>query len=376
MKIGILTLPLHTNYGGILQAFALQTYLNRQGHDVVVLDKEKAPNIRPWYLRPFLWSYHFVQKYFMHQNVEIFTENTLRRTYKEYLETSKYTQKFIETYIKTRVYRNLSDLHEQEFDAIVVGSDQVWRSKYQFGANMKDAFLNFTKGWRIKRISYAASFGVDEWEFSNKQTQECKESIKYFNAVSVREDSGVELCKQYLDYDAVHVLDPTMLLYKEDYIRLIEESCTQELMGDLLVYLIDETEEKKKILEKVSHRFSLTPFCVNSKVEDSSANIKERIQPPVEQWLRGFRDAKFIVTDSFHACVFSILFNKPFVVIGNKSRGLGRIYSLLNQFGLLHHLVLSADEWNPSENYTIPSNVYGKLNELRSLSKQFINSNL
>lgn len=376
MKIGILTLPLHTNYGGILQAYALQTYLEMQGHDVVVLDKEKTPNIRPWYIRPFLWSYHLVQKYIKHQDVEIFTERTLRRTYKEYLETSKYTQMFIDSHIKTRVYRSLADLREQEFDAIVVGSDQVWRAKYYFGSNMKDAFLNFTRGWRIKRVAYAASFGVDEWEYSSLQTRECKDSIKLFDAVSVREDSGVNLCRQYLDHDSVHVLDPTMLLSKDDYISLIKATQTQEPTGNLLVYFIDETDDKKEILEKISHRYSLTPFRVNSKVEDSSTSIKDRIQPPVEQWIRGFKDAEFVVTDSFHACVFSILFNKPFLVIGNKSRGLGRFYSLLNQFGLQHHLILSTDQWNPNESYTIPSNVYDKLDELRSISKQFINSNL
>lgn len=69
-------------------------------------------------------------------------------------------------------------------------------------------------------------------------------------------------------------------------------------------------------------------------MEDWSAPLAERIQPPVEQWLRGFMDAELVVTDSFHACVFSILFHKPFVVVGNKERGLARVKSLLKMFGL------------------------------------------
>lgn len=376
MRIGILTLPLHTNYGGLLQAFALQTYLERLGHDVVVLDKDKTPNIRPWYLRPALWTYHLIQKYVRHKNVEIFTESTLRRTYKEYLETSKYTQCFVREYLHTHIYRNLSDIGKNDFDAIVVGSDQVWRRKYFFGSNIKDAFLHFTKGWSIKRIAYAASFGTDEWEYSEQQTSECKESIRLFDAVSVREDSGVLLCHRYLDCDAHHVLDPTMLLEAEDYISLLEQSETSKTDGDLLVYLIDETDEKKELLSKIAQKYSLTPFRVNSHVEDNNAKLEDRIQPPVEQWLRGFKEAKFVVTDSFHACVFSILFHKPFVVIGNKSRGLVRFYSLLNLFGLQHHLVLSPEEWRTDVNYDIPATVYNILDEWRIKSKHFISLNL
>ncbi len=71
MKIGILTLPLHTNYGGLLQAYALQKYLTDIGHDVKILDADKHPNIRPWYIRPAIWGYHLIQRYVLHQEVEV-----------------------------------------------------------------------------------------------------------------------------------------------------------------------------------------------------------------------------------------------------------------------------------------------------------------
>lgn len=89
----------------------------------------------------------------------------------------------------------------------------------------------------------------------------------------------------------------------------------------------------------------MKPFAVNSKAEHAERMKKRQVQPSVEQFLRGFYDAKVIVTDSFHACVFSILFNKPFVVYGNKERGMTRFHSLLKLFGLEKQLICSLDEY-------------------------------
>lgn len=88
----------------------------------------------------------------------------------------------------------------------------------------------------------------------------------------------------------------------------------------------------------------MIPFYVNSKCDDKLCELKERIQPPVEMWLRGFYDAKFVFTDSFHACAFSINFNKPFLVYGNKERGMSRFVSLLSEFDLDNQLIDSYDE--------------------------------
>ncbi len=83
-------------------------------------------------------------------------------------------------------------------------------------------FLDFVKGQNVKRLSYAASFGTDKWEFTPQQTAICSPLAQKFDLVTVREGSGVKLCKDHLGVNAVHVLDPTMLLTKEDYISLIE----------------------------------------------------------------------------------------------------------------------------------------------------------
>lgn len=335
MKIGILTLPLHTNYGGILQAYALQTVLERMGHEVVVID---TPNVKP---NPSLFTLSKrVVKRLLGKRVGVFSERYHNTTYPI---ISQYTQPFIDKYIHRKVVNSPEELQESDFDAIVVGSDQIWRPKYY--GKIENAYLAFAKGWHIKRIAYAASFGTDEWEYTEEQTKECGELLKKFDTVSVREASGVQLCKEHFGVEAKHVLDPTMLLTKEDYIRLIEAAGTPKSKGSLLNYILDETPEKCALIEKIAKGKNLKPFRVNSRVEDHTAPLEERIQPPVEQWLRGFYDAEFVVTDSFHACVFSILFGKPFIVVGNKVRGMARFESLLKMCGLEDRLILNINEY-------------------------------
>ncbi len=336
MKIGILTLPLHTNYGGILQAYALQTVLERIGHEVVVID---TPNVKS---APSLFTLaKRLVKRLLGYRVGVFSEWKHNRVYPI---ISQHTQPFVDKYIHRRVVNSPNELRANEFDAIIVGSDQVWRPKYY--GKIEDAYLAFAKGWHIKRIAYAASFGTDDWEYTPEQTKTCGELLRMFDAVSVREASGVQLCKEHFGVEAQHVLDPTMLLAKEDYIRLVETADVPKSKGTLLNYILDDSPEKRALIEWVAKEKGLVPFRVNSRIEDHAAPLEERIQPPVEQWLRGFYDAEFVVTDSFHACVFSILFGKPFVVVGNKERGMARFESLLKMFGLEDRLVSSVEDYN------------------------------
>ena len=141
------------------------------------------------------------------------------------------------------------------------------------------------------------------------------------------------------------VLDPTLLIKKEDYIQLFEKNKVSESKGNLLVYILDEIPEKSELINKIAEEKKLIPFKVNSKVGKGGLSLPEYIQPTVEEWIRGFYDAEFVVTDSFHACVFSILFNKPFIVYGNENRGLSRFTSVLNIFGLEERLLKNLSEY-------------------------------
>lgn len=341
MKIGILTLPLHINYGGILQSYALQTVLERMEHEVYVIEKEKQPLTLHKYKMLLTYGKR-IAKNIIGEKVPIFFEQKYN---KEQPIIRQNTDKFINKYIHIVKYKNFCDIKESEYNAIVVGSDQVWRPRYFRVDKIENTFLEFAENWNIKRIAYATSFGTDEWEYSTKQTSRCSELLKKFDAVSVREDSGVKLCKEHFGVEAQHVLDPTMLLEKEDYIKLLEANNTPKSKGNLLCYFLDETDEKKELIKRVAEEKGLTPFNVKSKSDDINSPISDRIQPPLEQWLRGFYDAEFVVTDSFHACVFSIIFNKPFIIYGNKRRGLSRFASLLNMFNLKDLLITDISEY-------------------------------
>lgn len=336
MRIGILTLPLHTNYGGILQAYALQTVLETMGHEVKVISRNINYKLPLW-KTPFVYSKRIIKNILGHKTPLFYEQKLI----KEHPIIRQNTDRFIQQYIHTLNVDNYTDLREEDFDAIVVGSDQVWRPKY-FG-RIEDAYLNFAKTWNIKRIAYAASFGTDQWEYTVRKTKKCSKLVKQFDAVSVREISGIDLCRDYFGINVENVLDPTMLLSKDDYIQLFNISKTPKSNGNLLSYILDETSEKQLLIGKVAEKNGLIPFRVNSKVENMSARLEERIQPPVEQWIRGFYDAEFIVTDSFHACVFAIIFNKPFLVVGNQKRGLSRILSLLTMFKLEDRMINSFD---------------------------------
>ncbi len=353
MRIAILTLPLHTNYGGILQAFALQTVLERMGHEVVVVDLDQTLRRGAW-VQTKEWAKYAVKRYLLRREA-FFMSDRQRNLERE--EREQHTRAFVRRHIHTCMVRNLTRDFPLDVDAIVVGSDQVWRKPYfcdMYGCGIENAFLAFTEGRDMKRIAYAASFGTDDWEYDEEEMARCRKALARFDAVGVREASAVDLCARQLGRnDACHVLDPTMLLTKEDYVGLLrgerlevigerderlevigERDERLEVIGErgergkMMCYILDNSSDKQQLVERLARERGLTPFYANSKTEDFKASRQERIQPPVEQWLRGFMDAELVVTDSFHACVFAIIFGKPYIAVGNKERGMARFASL------------------------------------------------
>lgn len=344
MKIGILTQPLRTNYGGLLQNYALQQVLIRAGHEVETLDQQD---------RRVGWLHAQLFRIKMHL-LHLLSPARYRRpryspSSKEAAIIQRNTNHFIECYIKRTPSIHAADgfralAEAKQYDAYVVGSDQCWRPCYnQFLSAM---FLDFDRRPDIKRVAYAASFGTDRWELTPEQTQMAAPLAQKFDAVTVREDSGVGLCKDHLGVEAVHVLDPTMLLTKEDYIRLIEQEHEPKSAGTLFNYILDPDEKKSAFIKDVAIKYGLTPFQVLPKCQTETRtkeDIKHRIEdcvfPGVTAWLRAFMDAEMTIVDSFHGMVFSILFNKPFWVIGNAHRGMSRFTSLLKVFHLEDRLL-------------------------------------
>ena len=375
MKIGILTLPLHINYGGILQAYALQTVLERMGHEVVVFQKEDRPSFKlPLWKYPFVYGKRIVKKLIIDRRIPIFEEQKNKR---EYPIIRQNTKIFIRKYIHTLVVDSLHEIDLHTFDAIVVGSDQIWRPKYVktlWQTNIQDAFLTFTKQWQGKRIAYAASFGTDDWECSEGDTEECRKLIQYFDAVSLRETQGREMCIKCLGVIPELVLDPTLLLKKDDYCKLIKNSGIKNKY--VFNYILDESEEITDLLNLVAASKKLELRNIRIKSTDKNAPIAERIIPPVEDWLEGICHAEFVVTDSFHGCVFSIIFRKPFVAIANKRRGSSRFQSLFGMLGLEDHLIMDVKDYHPGKSYGLAPNVMKKLKSLQNFSIDFLRTNL
>ena len=117
-----------------------------------------------------------------------------------------------------------------------------------------------------------------------------------------------------------------------DYEKLIEDVDTKPSGGQIFVHVLDKDPDKYRLVDKIAQINNWKSFEVNCKVDEHEFNVPVnlRIQPPIEQWLRAFKEAEFIVTDSFHAMVFSIIYNKPFLVYANTSRGAARFISLLS----------------------------------------------
>lgn len=373
MKIAILTLSLYANYGGNLQAYALLTALKEMGHDAWYLNRERH-RVPSWRV-PVVLAKRMFKKFVLGGKVKLRSGLFNQR---ERAIVAKHSREFIGTYIQPQTPEFLSTASlvkgfgKLDFDAVIVGSDQVWRQRF-VKENLTDYFLGFLapSDSTTKRISYAASFGTSEWEYSDQETKECRALIQRFDAVSVRESSGVELCEQKFGRQAEHVIDPTMLLTASHYTALIPNP--GERFNGILVYILDLDDEKKKVIDAVAEKLGLPVFQVNGNAADRSAPPHLRVAPPVEEWLRGFRDAQFVITDSFHGSVFSIIFNKPFLAYGNPTRGMARFSSLLDMFGLGERLISSSADLN-DDHFSSPDweRVNARLSEEQQHAKSFL----
>lgn len=321
MKIGIITQPFHSNYGGILQNYALQQVLMRMEHEVWTIDYRRF-NWIDWFDSAWRIVAHKVLGHDVHfaniPPVFKLREMPLRRFVDKYISLTKPRIKYLNSKI----------IKKYAFDAIVVGSDQVWRPCYNY--NVADCFLRFAAGCSVRRLAYAASFGTKEWEFTDAQSVECAQLAKRFDGISVREKSGVELCKKHLGVDAVHVLDPTLLLHAVDYVELCKDIPKRESF--VFAYILDKSDEKLKQIKDFAKRKGIDYLI-------KSADFTVGLDDTVELWLSYFRDAAFVITDSFHGTAFSINFNKDFYVFGNAERGNSRFDSLLGQLGLESRMI-------------------------------------
>lgn len=313
MKIGIITQPLLANYGGILQNYALQEVLRRMGHIPITID---------YTLRNSLW------RCFRHRLRHLLSGAKGEAPGLLRLRSQKINH-FVERNIalSERVDRYDPSLVDRYgFEALLVGSDQVWRPKYN--RYLEDMFLQFAQHKVVRRVAYAASFGVDRWEFTPAQTKRCRALAQAFNAITVREASGIGLCREKLGVEAEQVLDPTLLLQAKDYERLLPHSAPDN-EPYLAAYLLGHDQKRRTLCDKIARQRGL-------KVRYFGADAQASLS--VEEWLTTLFGASMVITDSFHGTVFSILGHREFLTLGHRGRGLSRLHSLLRMVGLEERL--------------------------------------
>lgn len=380
-RVGLLTLPLLTNYGGILQAAALYQYLTALGMEVVFLEralrKSRAHGVGlalVGLVPSALLSSRSVKEGDA-EDRSLHTRLKRLRRVKDHLPKIRAQRPFIHRFIPRRsgpLYSSQEMRHavsEFGLEAVIVGSDQVWRPDYLLEGALSDYFLGFAEGTPARRVSYAASFGHGAWRFPDR-TAEVSRLLSGFSAVSVREASGVEICRDVFGRgDAVQVLDPTLIVDPAFYDRLADAPTVKS--GKVLVeYILDFDLGNPTIGNEVAASLWDDTYSVRSLILDS-----ERSPLGIGGWVRAFMDADFIMTDSFHGMVFSILFKKNFIVIVNHKRGADRFTSLAGLFGLEDRLIDGTSRSQALEIAARPidyDSVSARLDTLRERSRAFL----
>ena len=364
MNIAAINLPYDNNYGGNLQRFAMIKTLQKLGHEAPLVDLRfnLRPNLlclAPRVIKRILW------RIFGSHNA-ILPE---WRNYKNYIKLIESTKPFYDKYIPhTYSVKRLGDFKDyNKFDIILTGSDQVWRKNIAHG-HLYNLFMDFLPdNPNQKRIAYGVSLGTDKNELTDSDIAYLSKYYKKFDAVSVREASALDLFEKdgWTSPKASLVLDPTLLLTADEYISLMPKEANHI---ELFCYILDNNDAKQAFLHRQSteQRFTATLSGI-----DGYSNLS------VGQWLSNFYNATSVITDSFHGMVFSIIFHKPFIVIGNEMRGIERFTNLLSALGLSDRLVKKQD-LDRQQNFRDIDwyNVDHKLSNLTNDSIAFLTENI
>lgn len=343
MKIGIITICKVNNYGAELQAFATQKKLEQMGFKAEIIDYiyyknwrfKDTPKSAPFIALNLKGKTMYWIKYrFINRLVEIVLptiSSSNRKRRKNYLDFFK-LEKFSPSYYSMdELYANYP-----KYDVYVVGSDQVWNPSAS--SSIEPYFLTFSpKG--SKKISYASSFGVSE--INPALQNRYRELLNNIDFISVREKSGVDLVRQLTGKVAKHVVDPTLLLNKEQwspFMKSIESIASKYI----LIYELLPSEHLVRLARKFADKLQIPIYCLCKRGyaithHQGTSNLVEA-GPSEFIWL--IAHATYVITNSFHGTAFSVNFGTPFYSVLNKQRkNNSRITSLLSSIGLENRII-------------------------------------
>lgn len=346
MKVSILTYHWEDNYGATMQAYATYKVIQELGHTPEFID--------------------------------------LRLPYKPTLKSrivfglkrwrfNRFRKRFFKNLSK-KTYWSVDELRKDppESDCYLVGSDQTWNP--QIAKSLLPAFFLDFGDENVRRVTYATSIGLNEWEDSSYiSNSEIKKALKRFSRILLREDSGIRIAKESFDVNAIQVIDPVLLFpsYPEltGDISYSSEVITYKLINDDGFYSMAKEIADSMSLPIRSIGSVRTPSGYNSSYPES-----------VENWIKRIAGASLVLTDSFHGTVLSILYHRPFIVYTAKPKRMTRIMSLLTQLGLSDR-ILTKENTLLDFKYLVSSpidwqQVDEKLLKLRSRSLELLTHSL
>lgn len=366
MKIGILTYHRAENYGALLQAYALRTYLQSQGHDVLFVDY--WPDYHVNYFRVFSWdrfkcaNWKGKIMYLLEAAIWLKPKRTRR----------KQLQRFIydQLGLTVKPLYNEKTKKTEHYDVVVYGSDQIWRKQNMGGVGFDDWYFGAENVVADKKIVYAGSMGTVKT--SEKDDAYVKKMMQNFEHVSVRE-ADLDLYLKGLGVTSQQVIDPVFLLSKEEWEAAADKK--HEKGKYILFYNLLNRLESVRFAESLSKETGLPIMELNKKMSFKHLGKRYISGASVEEFLRLVHDAEYVVSNSFHGVAFSLIFQKQFFAVGFGERG-NRVKSLLNSIGLNERYVEDMSVFPMSVLTINYFDVQGKLDSLINISKNYLHASV
>ena len=336
-RINLLTIQWGESYGAILQTYATCKILEEQGHEVTIINLLDSAYVN---------RFKRIRTYISFNIVKIIRFELFKRRYFP---------------LRTKAMNIINPKLIPQADYVVVGSDQVWNREIT-KASALSFFLDFVPP-SVKRVSLASSFGKAFWNDSSQFTLQVRDEIHKFHAVSVREQSGVRICRDVFQVDAMQLVDPTIAL--KDFSSLFSNNIVMH--NDITCFIFIQSELFNYVSDFISTKLG-SPVRHIGYFTKQSYGIKKACSSPLD-FIKNIAGASFVISDSFHGIVFSILFKKQFIVLRAIEDRFERISALMRMLELEHRIVLSKEDIEKNSKVILEEIDYTKVESILEIKR-------